>query len=96
MITVEMTFAKTDFFPLWSEGCEKEQRSMFVSRWRKRGASPVWSCDDSANGKKEDQEASYKPDYTGAFITDWEISGEMNTPEKGNRPGSDFIVDWIN
>ena len=75
MITVEMTFAKTDLFPLWSGGGEKVQRSMFVSRRRKRGASPVWGCDDSANGKKEDQEASYKPDYTGAFITDWEISG---------------------
>lgn len=96
MIVVEMTFAKTELFLPVAGGVERVQRSMGVSRKWKRSASPVRDCDDSAKGKKEDQEASYKPDYTGAFITDWEIPGEIHDPKKGRRPEADFIVDWIN
>lgn len=91
-----MIFTKTEFFPPLSGWGERVQRSVLVSGKRKRGVSPEWACEDSAKGKKDDQEASYKPDYTGGFITDWEVPAEMYTPKKGNKPGTDFIVDWKN
>lgn len=60
------------------------------------GTSPVWGCDDSARGKNEDQEASYRPEYTGSFITEWEIPYESDESGIRNNPGHDFVVDWIN
>ena len=41
-----------------------------------------------------EREVSYKSDYTGAFITDWEVPIEPKSPGEG--PRADFIVDWIN
>lgn len=89
-----MTLAETSIFSLAWGRAEKKQRSMYAVRAGGRGASPVWSCDDSSNGDKKDREVSYKSDYTGAFITDWEVPFEPKDPGEG--PRTDFIVDWTN
>ena len=49
---------------------------------------------NSPNGEDNPQEVGYRSDYTGAFITDWEIPMEP----QGTRedPGVDFVVDWTN
>lgn len=72
------------------------QGTVFVPPYGRYGTSPKWKFDDSAGGKKEDQEASYIPDYTGAFITDWDIPGEAHEPGINRSPDFDFIVDWKN
>ena len=89
-----MTLAETSILPLAWGRTEKKQRSMYAVRAGERGTSLVWGCDDSSNGDKKDREVSYKSDYTGAFITDWEIPKEP----QGTRedPGVDFVVDWTN
>lgn len=89
-----MTFAETSILLLAWGRAEKKQRSMCAVRAGERGTSLVWGCDDSSNGDKKDREVSYKSDYTGAFITDWEVPIEPKSPGEG--PRADFIVDWIN
>lgn len=89
-----MTFAETSILPLAWGRVEKKQRSMYAVRAGERGTSLVWGCDDSSNGDKKDHEVSNKSDYTGAFITDWEVPIEPKSPGEG--PRADFIVDWIN
>ena len=89
-----MTLAETSILPLAGGRTEKKQRSMYAVRAGERGTSLVWGCDDSSNGDKKDREVSYKSDYIGAFITDWEVPIEPKSPGEG--PRADFIVDWIN
>lgn len=83
MTAVELLFTETDLLRL-------------LPVRERTGTSPVWGCEDSARGKKEDQEASYRPEYTGAFITEWEIPGDAEESGIRNNPGHDFVVDWIN
>ena len=96
MIGVEYFGAETNSFPRTGGGNKRRQRSVYavcLAR-RKRGASPVWNCKKPADGDDKTQEAGYGSDYTGAFITDWEIPKEP----QGTRedPGVDFVVDWTN
>lgn len=72
------------------------QSAVFVPPYGRCGTLPIREFDDSTSGKKDDQEASYIPDYTGIFITDWEIPGEMHEPGINRNPDFDFIVDWKN
>ncbi|WFE84428.1 hypothetical protein [Parabacteroides chongii] len=96
MIVVEYFGAETNFFPRKGGGNKRRLRSVYAVCFarRRRGASPVWNCKNSPNGEDNPQEVGYRSDYTGAFITDWEIPMEP----QGTRedPGVDFVVDWTN
>lgn len=75
---------------------ERKQKSMYAVCLQKsrRVASPVWSCKSPANGDEKNQEVGNNSDYTGAFITDWEIPNEPQVARED--PGMDFVVDWTN
>lgn len=96
MVIAETIFTGADSFPWRQEGSREKQKAMYVSRKEERGISPVWEYDDFVNGKKEDHKASYHPDYTGTFITDWEIHSDSFELDKQNNSGLDYIVDWKN
>lgn len=96
MVTVKTASASHYSIPQLVHWDEKVQKTVFVSPYGRSGTSPIRECDDSASGKKDDQEASYIPDYTGAFITEWEVPGEMHEPGINRSPDFDFVVDWKN
>lgn len=96
MVTVNTASARSYSIPQLTHWDKIVQKTVFASPHGRSGTSPIRECDNSASGKKDDQEASYIPDYTGAFITEWEVSGEMQEPGINRSPDFDFVVDWKN